>query len=694
MVNKEFKKYLIALKKNLFKDLDIFFASIPNEILAKKDFIEYAIQITPKAYIYASQEIRENKEILLKVLEDGELDTVYIPDSLINDKEVLESVVQNESYCKHLFSKLDFNQEVNKTYAIESIKKDINRFNYIPDNLKNDRNYFLRAVKINGSVMHYANDTFKDDEEIVTEAVKTDGNALINASKRLQNNKEIALTAVKVAAAEFNDTYRIFYSISELRSDKELIIEALKNGSRFGFFELISDELKNNIDFAIEALKLNPKIIENEKFINTYITNTNFITYLLNKLNNNYNGTYSLIPKTIVSKNSKNIEIILSTLEVIKNQSTNYSQETFQFIDQNIKNDIEFFKRAVAINGLFLEFSNVIIKNHYEVVLEAVKENGIAIYFASEELQKNETLINIAINNGAGTKILTKDLSTKENLTLALLSLPDIDKKNAYQRYYSYYSCSVSNASPTLKDDRDFCLIAVKSDGKNIQYISERLLGDPELVDEAFINSRGLDLFSYDHRLSIFRDNKDLVLKLIKTGARPLENVSINLKDDLDIVISAVSNDGLQLKFASERLKENQEIVLKAIEMDSENFQFASIKLKSDVEFISKIIRNTKYYIRGRTSPFIIAKNPDDYKFLANLEKIFKYCSEKILSNKELMIEALKQEGSLLAFASEALKSDKEIVLTALQNRPTKDILMLASKKLQDDLDLLILTLK
>ena len=57
------------------------------------------------------------------------------------------------------------------------------------------------------------------------------------------------------------------------------------------------------------------------------------------------------------------------------------------------------------------------------------------------------------------------------------------------------------------------------------------------------------------------------------------------------------------------------------------------------------------------------------------------------------MIQAVKQEGSLLAFASEVLKSDKEIVLTALQNRPTKEILMLASKKLQEDLDLLILTL-
>jgi len=691
MVNKEYKKYLIALQKNLHSDLDIFFESIPNEILNQKEFIEYAIQLTGKAYKYASIELQENKETLLKALKNDEWGTLNecIPDTLINDQDVLKLVIQNLGSLKYLFEKLDLSQEESQFYVVESLKKDVNRFNDIPDVLKNDRSFFIRAVQSNGDAMHYANDSFKDDEEIVSEAVKTSGSSLLYASNRLQKNKVIALSAVKSAAAESNDAYSIFYSIPEFRNDRELIIEALKNGSRFTFFEFISDEFKNNCDFAIEAFKLNPNIIKNEKFINEYITQSTFITFLLNNLTNNYDGTYSIIPQTIVSKNSINTDIILLTLEVIKSQNKNYLQKTFQLIDQKIKNDLEFFKRAVALNGLFLEFSGVNVKNDYEIALEAIKENGLAIYFASEELQKNETLIYAAINNGAGTKILSKELSTKENLTLALLNLPDPFQKNSNQKY-----CSISTASPTLKDDKEFCLFAVKSDGSNVQYISDRLLEDSELIEEAFANSRGSNLFFLEHRLSVFNDKKELVLKLIKNGAAPLDYVSNNLKDDIDVVINAVTNNGSQLKFASDRLKDNQQIILKAIENDSKYFEYASDNLKSNVEFISNLIINTKYYIRSRTSPILIKENPDDYKFVPNLEYIFKYCSEQILSNKELMILAVKQEGSLLAFASEVLKSDKEIVLTALQNRPTKDILMLASKKLQEDLDLLILTLK
>ena len=691
MVNKEYKKYLIALQKNLHSDLDIFFESIPNEILNQKEFIEYAIQLTGKVYKYASIELQENKETLLKALKNDEWGTLNecIPDTLINDQDVLKLVIQNLGSLKYLFEKLDLSQEESQFYVVESLKKDVNRFNDIPDVLKNDRSFFMRAVQSNGDAMHYANDSFKDDEEIVSEAVKTSGSSLLYASNRLQKNKVIALSAVKSAAAESNDAYSIFYSIPEFRNDRELIIEALKNGSRFTFFEFISDEFKNNCDFAIEAFKLNPNIIKNEKFINEYITQSTFITFLLNNLTNNYDGTYSIIPQTIVSKNSINTDIILLTLDVIKSQNKNYLQKTFQLIDQKIKNDLEFFKHAVALNGLFLEFSGVNVKNDYEIALEAVKENGHAIYFASEELQKNETLIYAAINNGAGTKILTQELSTKENLIQALSNLPDTHSKNSLQRY-----CSIINASPTLKDDREFCLTAVKSDGANIQYVSERLLKDIELVEEAFINSRGLNLFVQDHRLGVFSDNKEFILKLIKNGAAPLDYVSNNLKDDIDIVISAVANNGSQLKFASDRLKDNQQIILKAIENDSKYFEYASNNLKSNVEFISNVIINTKYYIRSRTSPILIKENPDDYKFVPNLEYIFKYCSEQILSNKELMILAVKQEGSLIAFASEVLKLDKEIVLTALQNRPTKDILMLASKKLQEDLDLLILTLK
>ena len=689
MVNKEFKKYLIALKKNLFKDLDIIFSSIPNEILAKKDFIEYAIQITGTAYKYASQDIRENKEILIKALKNDSWGTIteYIPDSLINDKDVIELVIRNLGSTKYLFEKLDLNLEENQNFVVESIKNDGNvyRFNYIPDSLKNDRNFFIKAVKSNGGVMHYANDSFRDDSEIIEEAVKTVGDALFYATDRLQKNKSIAMTAIKSAATGKNGANRIFYNIKYLRSDKDLIKEAIKNGDGRGVFEFIIDEYKDNIEFGIDLLNLNRNLITDEKFINTYMTQNKFVTYLLNNIDN----FDIIIPQKIISKNSNNKDFILSTLDVIKKYPKHYLQKTFEYIDIKLKDDKDFFVKAVTINGLFLEFSTSSIKNNYDVVLEAVKENGMSIYFANDQLHNNESLINLAIKNGAGTKILTKDLSTKENLTIALLNIKEISPNIITERY-----CSIINANSTLKDDRLFCLIAIKLDGLNIRYISDKLLIDLELVEEAFIKSRGLNLFLFDHRLNIFNGNKDLILKLIKTGAKPLEHISIKLQDDFDVVMNAVSNHGSELKFASERLKDTEEIVLKAIENDSKYFEFASNSIKSNIEFILFVIKNTKHYIRNKTPQYIVYEHRDYYKFMPDLKYIFQFCPEQILSNKELMIEALKHEGSLLEFASEALRSDKEVVFTALKNRPTKDILMLASKKLQDDLDLLILTLK
>jgi hypothetical protein len=687
MINKDFKKLLIALKKNISKDLDIFFASIPNEILNNKEFIQYAIQITGTAYKYASQDIRKNKEILIQALKNDSWGTIseYIPDSLINDKDVKELVIRNLGSTKYLFEKFDINLEENQNFVIESLKKDVNRFNFIPDSLKNDRNFFIKAVKSNGRVMHFANDSFKDDSEIIEEAVKIDGNALFYATDRLQKNKSIAMTAVKSAATDNNGAYRIFNSIQYLRSDKDLIKEAIKYGNGKGVFEFIIDEYKDNIEFGIELLNLNPSLITDDKFINTYITQNKFVTYLLNNLDN----LDIIIPQKIIAKNSNNKDLILSILDVIKKYPKHYLQKTFEYIDIKLKDDKDFFVKAVILNGLFLEFATSSIKNNYDVVLEAIKDNGISIYFANEELQKNESLINIAIANGAGTKILTKELSTKENLTIAFLNLKDINPNIITERH-----CSISNANTTLKDDRVFCLSAVKLDGANIQYISENLLKDIELVEEAFINSRGLNLFLFDHRLNTFNDNKGLVLKLIQTGAKPLEHISIKLQDDFDVVINAVSNHGSQLKFASEKLKDNQQIILKAIENDSKFFEFASNSIKSNVEFILYIIKNTKFYIRNKTNQKTINEHPSDYIFIPNLEYIFQFCSEQILSNKELMIEALKQDGNLLKFVSESLRSDKEIVLIALNSKPSNDLLKLASKKLQDDLDLLILTLK
>ena len=54
-------------------------------------------------------------------------------------------------------------------------------------------------------------------------------------------------------------------------------------------------------------------------------------------------------------------------------------------------------------------------------------------------------------------------------------------------------------------------------------------------------------------------------------------------------------------------------------------------------------------------------------------------------NNKEYILNAVKQNGSLLDFASDDIKNDKEVVLEAIKNNP--ESLEFASEKLKGDRD-------
>ena len=91
----------------------------------------------------------------------------------------------------------------------------------------NNRNLIFKSVNVVGCHLGRYPD-YQDDDEIVFAAVKKDGNALEFASDRLKNNKFIVTEAVKNVA-------QAFYHASE--------------------------DLKQNIDFQIELLKVNPFVI-------------------------------------------------------------------------------------------------------------------------------------------------------------------------------------------------------------------------------------------------------------------------------------------------------------------------------------------------------------------------------------------------------------------------------------------------
>ena len=89
--------------------------------------------------------------------------------------------------------------------------------------------------------------------------------------------------------------------------------------------------------------------------------------------------------------------------------------------------------------------------------------------------------------------------------------------------------------------------------------------------------------------------------------------------------------------------------------------------------------------------------NADNKEFMLQALKdkaswVLAYCSDKLFEDKELMLEAVKQNGQLLYYISEELRDDKEIVLEAVKNKGI--ILKYASKRLRNNKEIGLAAIK
>lgn len=106
---------------------------------------------------FASDELRDDKEVVLEAVEKDGCSLRLASERLKDDKEFLMSLVKKNGFSLY----------------------------YASDRLKDDKEVVLEAIK-SGFSLYYASDRMKDDEEVVIEAVKKDCHSLRYASERLQ----------------------------------------------------------------------------------------------------------------------------------------------------------------------------------------------------------------------------------------------------------------------------------------------------------------------------------------------------------------------------------------------------------------------------------------------------------------------------------------------------------------------------
>jgi hypothetical protein len=197
------------------------------------------------------------------------------------------------------------------------------------------------------------------------------------------------------------------------------------------------------------------------------------------------------------------------------------------------------------------------------------------------------------------------------------------------------------NASEQLKNNRELVLSLVKLNGRTLKYASNILKNDKEIVWEALKN----DLNAFKYISDDLKNDRKIVLFVIKEAGVLYQYVSENLRNDREIALLSMKTHGLSLEFVSKTFKNDYEIVLTAVKHFSSALHYASDEMKNNKSIVLAAVKS---------EPFALV-----------------YASDELKNDFDIVFVAVTEKGNSLTYASDELKDNIDIVKAAIQKVPS-----------------------
>ena len=302
---------------------------------------------------------------------------------------------------------------------------------------------------------------------------------------------------------------------------------------------------------------------------------------------------------------------------------------------------------------------NKIIKllNEKERILDIIKQDSFSITPNPLYLDKYPPFNNVWINE------------------LPLIPCSLWGDKEIWINIVSKSGMALKYATRNIKCDKDVVLTAVQQDGKALYYASSKLCNDKDVVLAA-VKQDGL------------------VIKLKSNGNYI---VHFSMRNDKDIVFAAVQQDGSALEFAK-KWHGDRELVLIAIKNNNKQKNNISSYIDPIFGYDKEVVLNLIGSGDNDVLKNLAGDNmcDDDEVALAVIANSipgydfgFKYLSDRLKDNKDIVLVAVKKVCIVFEFVSERLKNDREVVLEAI--RQDGRALIWASARLQDDREVVVL---
>ena len=361
-----------------------------DELKNDKEVVLVVVSKYGHVFKFVSDELKNDKDVVLAAVSNDGAVLEYASDELKNDKEVVLAAVSKFSYALEFASdELKNDKEV----VLVVVSKYGHVFKFVSDELKNDKEVVLAAVSNNGDVLKYASDELKNDKEVVLAAVSNNGDVLKYASDELKNDKDVVLAAVS------NNGIVLKFASDELKNDKDVVLEAVSNN--YIALKYASKKLKKDREFVLLAVTENGLVLKILLTKSIDLSNRNIDDNKAKKLaqglqynqsitrmnlsNNNITdkGMYSFIEVLKYERNNKT----LKELDITNNplELSYFSIDELQRIRRNLtiiinpKNKIDLVIYS-HVEKLFENYQSITeLENYLETIEEQRLKNFLEI---------------------------------------------------------------------------------------------------------------------------------------------------------------------------------------------------------------------------------------------------------------------------------------------------------------------------
>ncbi len=520
-----FKKTLANVNEN-----GLALKNASDELKNNKEIVLAAVKQYCGALQYASDKLKADLEIVFTAIKNGWWTLKYASDEFNADKEILEIVVD---IVKHNHLDLEFDSKgllANREIVSFSVQQDWRALKYASDELKSDKEIILTAVQQDWRTLEYASKEFVNDQESMLATVSQNGLALKYASNELKNDKEVVLAAIS------QNGLALKYTNDELKNDKEVVVVAVSQNGLV--LEYASDELKNDKEIVLAAISQNGLALK--------------------------------------------------------------------YTNDELKNDKEVVV-AVSQNGLALKYASNELKNDKEIVLAAISQNGLALKYASNTLQRDRKTVITAVSENVNALEYASYIVKNDLILKSMIGNQDFDFNNYRDfaiKFLNENGNALENASDELKSDHDIVIVAVRQNSYALSYANYKLQHNKEFIIKV-LKHNGLAIQYVGKEL---KNDIDIIIAAVSQDGNAIQYVSDVILKDKELVLKCVESNWKCLIQLINRTKLEESWLIEAYRQDPSSLQTLNHQnfLPHDwlLETIEKqLIQNSEY--KTPTSPEI-----------------------------------------------------------------------------------------